>query len=170
MKRVVGVVVLLAGGCAGPDLHFHDLTNGVGLEVADPASTGADLLSSRSSLGDPDALRMRDACRQLLLRSGIDQTSRCPIGPGNPGDLRLPGDAGCLRDAYVLTALAYCWRSECLESSGVTEADVRAGKASTSPAQEARSALRMLSLAGQLCTGTAQAQASCTTSALVSCP
>jgi hypothetical protein len=167
MKRSVGVVVLLAGACAGPELELDDLTGGVGLEVPDQNGTGDALLSSRSSLRDPEAARMRDVCRDLVARSGVSTTSRCPVEPGDYGDLRLPGEAGCLRDAYVFTALAYCWRSLCLETQGVTEADALAGASSTSPLREARSATRMLAMAGQLCT---QTQASCTTSAILSCP
>ena len=61
-----------------------------------------------------------------------------------PGDLELPGRAGCLRDSYVFTAIAYCWRSECLARQGVTEADVLAGRAITSPERESSWARKML--------------------------
>jgi hypothetical protein len=159
MRRFVGVVALLAAACAGPELELD--------EIADPEVT-----DQMGPLHDPETLRMRDACRDLMERSGIYPSSRCPVGPSDPGDLQLPlgGQAGCLRDAYVFTALAYCWRSQCLEDAGVTEGDVEAGQAPSSPMTEAREAARMLTAAELLCTGGSEATHSCTTAALLSCP
>jgi hypothetical protein len=107
-------------------------------------------------------------CRTLLDRSGVEAESRCPRGPEDAGDLQLPGRAGCLRDSYVFTAIAYCWRSECLARAGVTEDDVLAGRASSSPARESVWAIRMLENASRLCGR--PGSATCTTSEIVSCP
>jgi hypothetical protein len=83
----------------------------------------------------------------------------------------LPGQATCVRDSYVFTAIAYCWRSECFAKLGVTEEDVRAGKTTTSPPREAKAGLEMMEGAMRLCTSSPSSSGpSCSTSTLLACP
>ncbi len=165
MSRAWVLMALMVGGCSGPEMQFSDLGSTVGLQGPEESS---DLLTGHSSVQSPDARRMQAICRQLMDRSGISAISRCPTAAGDRGELRLPASPGCVRDSYVLTALAYCWRSECLNAAGITEADLAAGRADSSPLQEARAAGRMLEQAGRLC-GSGP-QTSCSTSGLIACP
>jgi hypothetical protein len=158
MNRAVVGLALVIGACmeAGQD-------GGPGGESGEePASS---LLPEQ-----PDLYEGQWMCRTLMQTSGVEPLSRCPTGPGDPGDLKLPGRAGCLRDSYVFTAIAYCWRSECLARQGVSEADVLAGRASTSPDRESRLARKMLENASSLCTAPDAPADTCTTSSIVACP
>ena len=92
----------------------------------------------QASVVPTDSYEGETMCRILVAASGVEPVSRCPLGPGDAGDSQLPGQAGCLRDSYVLTAIAYCWRSGCLARQGVTDADVEGGRAASTPAEESR--------------------------------
>jgi hypothetical protein len=155
MKRAVVVVFVLIGACeqsAGP--------LAAGLAAEEPAAG--------LSLDGPYAYEGQWMCRLLMQASGVEAASRCPAAADDPGQLELPGRAGCLRDSYVFSAIAYCWRSECLARQGVTEGDVLAGRAASSPERESRWARKMLEDASSLC-GSEDPAAACTTSDIVAC-
>ncbi len=145
---------LAVGACAEPGLE------------GEPPVTAA----SEAALVPPDRYEGQAMCRTLVRAAGVEPISRCPVGPGDYGDLQLPGQAVCLRDAYVFTAIAYCWRSECLDRQGVTDEDVRAGRAASTPAEESRWARRMLEDASRLCGRTPVEPDTCSTSNIVACP
>jgi hypothetical protein len=161
MSRAVVLLALLVGACdeaGGPPPG-----GGAGEEPAAQLS-----VDRRETPVQPDGYPGQWMCRTLLQASGVEALSRCPGGSGEAGHLELPGRAVCLRDSYVFTAIAYCWRSECLARQGVTEADVLAGRAITSPERESIWARQMLEDASQLCAQAGAADA-CTTSGIVSC-
>jgi hypothetical protein len=155
MKRAVVVLFFLVGACEQPEGPLLG-----GLAAEEPAG--------RLALDGPDTYDGQWMCRLLMQASGVEAASRCPAGADDPGQLELPGRAGCLRDSYVFTAIAYCWRSECLARQGVTEADVLAGRAASSPERESRWARKMLADASTLC-GSEDPAAACTTSGIVAC-
>jgi hypothetical protein len=160
---VVGclAMVLLTAACGGADsFQSGDVVN-----PESPDSAFSDTSASSVAFGD------REVCQALMEKSGVENNSRCPASPTDPGDLKLPGEALCLRDSYVFTALASCWHSQCLGKQGVTEADVRAGRARSSPARQAHAARLMLDAVGRLCKSAHHqgGGTSCTTSGLVPC-
>jgi hypothetical protein len=169
MYRFVLGLVFCLGGCAVPEVEADELARGRCLQVGDEVVCPGDLPAEDLRVSASISERMRATCRQLLDRSGVDRISTCPIGPSDVGDFRLPGKARCLRDSYVFTALAYCWRSECLQNKGVTEADYQAGRSRLSPDWEAQAASNMLEAAGRLCR-VSTSETACTSSDIVSCP
>jgi hypothetical protein len=169
-RGVVGLLVLI-GACADADGagdSWQPELTGTAMTPASPgAEQGAADSAARLPTAPVEAYIGQSMCRILLDRSGVESASRCPREPVDAGHLQLPGKAGCLRDSYVFTAIAYCWRSECLAAQGVTEDDVLAGRASTSPARESVWAIRMLEDASRLC---GRSSSACTTSEIVACP
>jgi hypothetical protein len=152
MVRVACLILLAVGACGDPEL-----------DGGAPVAGRTDLPASGAA-GPPTSDVSYDAeasarCRSLIQRSGIEAISSCPSGSDDPGTLVLPDRPGCLRDSYLATALAYCWRSECLTRQGPAD-EPRAR-------DEAGWALDMLADAASLCR---QADDSCTMTPLLPCP
>jgi hypothetical protein len=107
MYRFVLGVVLGVGACSVPEVEPEALASGQCVRVGSEVVCPGDLPSRHRPLPASTSALNRATCRELLDRSGMDRINTCPLQPGDAGEVKLPAEALCMRDSYVLTALVY---------------------------------------------------------------